>query len=198
MALVTDYDGTIAIDGKMADAAVTSIQRLHTSVHYAILVTGRRLEDLLAILPYVQLFDYVVAENGAVVYEACGTRRETVLATPVLVKFIERLGALGVNPIELGRVVVATWLPHHNAVLQAIQETGLELHVIFNRAAVLVLPTGVNKATGMEYALRKLRPSPHEAVGTGTPRTITRFSTAANSPWPSPMRCPPFASLPPS
>src|SRR5205814_1363017 len=95
------------------------------------------------------------------------TRRESLLANPLPPEFIERLRALGVNPIEVGRVVVATWLPHHNAVLQAIQETGLELHVIFNRAAVLVLPTGVNKATGMEYALRKLGLSPHEAVGIG-------------------------------
>jgi HAD superfamily hydrolase (TIGR01484 family) len=166
LALVTDYDGTIAIDGTMADAAVTSIERLHTSGRHAILVTGRRLEDLLAILPHVQLFDYVVAENGAVVYEP-RTRRETILANPLPPEFIERLRALDVNPIEVGRVVVATWLPHQNAVLQAIQETGLELHVIFNRAAVLVLPTGVNEATGMEYALRKLGLSPHEAVGIG-------------------------------
>ncbi len=166
LALVTDYDGTIAIDGKMADAAVTSIDRLHTSGRHAILVTGRRLEDLLAILPHVQLFDYVVAENGAVVYEP-GTRRETILANPLPPEFIERLRALDVDPIEVGRVVVATWLPHQNAVLQAIQEAGLELRVIFNRAAVMVLPTGVNKATGMEYALRKLGLSPHEAVGVG-------------------------------
>src|SRR6185369_5823382 len=82
-------------------------------------------------------------------------------------EFIQRLRALGVEPIEVGRVVVATWMPHHTAVLQAIQETGLELQVIFNRAAVLVLPTGVNKATGTEYALRKLGLSPHEAVGIG-------------------------------
>ena len=33
----------------------------------AILVTGRRVEDLLAVCPHVDLFDYVVAENGAVV-----------------------------------------------------------------------------------------------------------------------------------
>ena len=165
LALVTDYDGTIAIDGKMADAAVTSIERLRVSGRRAILVTGRRLEDLLAILPHVHLFDYVVAENGAVVYEP-RTRRETLLANPPPPEFIERLKALGV-PLEVGRVVVATWLPHHTAVLQAIQETGLELHVIFNRAAVMVLPTGVNKATGMDYALRKLGLTPHEAVGIG-------------------------------
>ncbi len=165
LALVTDYDGTIASDGKMADAAVTSIGRLRMSGRRAVLVTGRRLEDLLAILPHVHLFDYVVAENGAVVYEP-HTRRETLLANPLPLEFIQRLQALGI-PLEVGRVVVATWMPHHNAVLQAIQETGLELHVIFNRAAVLVLPTGVNKATGMEYALRKLGLSPHEAVGIG-------------------------------
>jgi HAD superfamily hydrolase (TIGR01484 family) len=166
LALVTDYDGTIAIDGKMADAAATSIERLRVSGRRAILVTGRRLEDLLAILPHIHLFDYVVAENGAVVYEP-RTRRETLLANPPPPEFIQRLRELGVEPLEVGRVVVATWLPHHTAVLQAIQETGLELHVIFNRAAVMVLPTGVNKATGMDYALRKLGLTPHEAVGIG-------------------------------
>lgn len=166
LALVTDYDGTIATDGKMVDVAVTSIERLRLSGRRAILVTGRRLEDLLAILPQIHLFDYVVAENGAVVYEP-RSRRETLLAHPPPPEFVERLRALGVDPIEVGRVVVATWLPHQNAVLQAIQETGLELHVIFNRAAVLVLPTGVNKAAGMVYALRKLGLSPHEAVGIG-------------------------------
>lgn len=165
LALVTDYDGTIANDGQMADVAVKSIERLRRSGRRVILVTGRRLEDLLTILPHVHLFDYVVAENGAVVYEP-RTRRETLLAKPPPVEFVERLKALGI-PLEIGRVVVATWLPHHNAVLQAIQETGLELHVIFNRSAVMVLPTGVNKATGMDFALRKLGLSVHEAVGIG-------------------------------
>ncbi|MGH7783633.1 MAG: HAD family hydrolase, partial [Candidatus Binatia bacterium] len=44
---------------------------------------------------------------------------------------------------------------------------GLELQLIFNKAAIMVLPAGVNKASGMEYALRKLGLSPHEAVGIG-------------------------------
>src|SRR5690348_10705822 len=42
LALVTDFDGTIAIDGKMAGAAVTAIERLRMSGRRAILVTGRR------------------------------------------------------------------------------------------------------------------------------------------------------------
>ena len=67
----------------------------------------------------------------------------------------------------MGEVVVATWLPNQVAVLQAIQETGLELHIVFNKNAVMILPAGVNKATGLGYALRKLGLSFHEVVGVG-------------------------------
>ena len=69
--------------------------------------------------------------------------------------------------MEVGRVVVSAWMPHHTTVLKVIQELGLELHVIFNRAAVIVVPAGVNKASGMEFALRKLGLSRHEVVGMG-------------------------------
>ena len=44
---------------------------------------------------------------------------------------------------------------------------GLEVQIIFNKDAVMVLPAGVNKASGMDYALRKLGLSSHEAVGIG-------------------------------
>ena len=103
--------------------------------------------------------------NGAVVYSP-GTREVTLLAKRPPDKFIERLRSLGV-PLEIGRVILATWLPHHTAVVQAIQETGLELLVVFNKRAVMILPTGVNKATGLDYVLRKLGLSFHEAVGLG-------------------------------
>ena len=166
LALATDYDGTIATDGQMSAEAVAAIARLRKSGRRAILVTGRRLDELLAVCPQIDLFDYVVAENGALVY-APRTRAETLLGKPPPAEFIERLRSLGVDRIEVGRVIVSTWLPNHIAVLQAIQETGLELHVIFNRAAVMVLPAGVNKVTGLDYALRKLGLSFHEAVGIG-------------------------------
>jgi hydroxymethylpyrimidine pyrophosphatase-like HAD family hydrolase len=132
----------------------------------AILLTGRHVDDLLAVCPRVRLFDYVVAENGAVVYEP-RTREQTLLGKPPPAEFVQRLKELTDNSIDTGQVVVSTWLPHHTAVLQAIQEMGLELQLIFNREAVMVLPAGVNKASGMEYALRKLGFSPHEAVGIG-------------------------------
>lgn len=166
LALATDYDGVIARDGRASEAAISAIQRLRLSGRRAILITGRRLEDLLQSCDQLSLFDYIVAENGATVYDP-RTRQETLLAEPPPLEFIERLKELGVDPLEVGRVIVATWLPHHISVLRAIQEMGLELHLVFNRNAVMVLPAGINKSTGMDYALRKLGLSPHEVFGVG-------------------------------
>ncbi|HSF25109.1 MAG TPA: HAD-IIB family hydrolase [Blastocatellia bacterium] len=166
LVLVTDYDGTIATGGKADESALSAIERLRMSGRRAILLTGRRVDDLLAVCPRVRLFDYVVAENGAVLYEP-RTREQTLLGKPPPAEFVQRLGELTNDSIDTGQVVVSTLLPHHAAVLQAIQEMGLELQLIFNREAVMVLPPGVNKASGMEYALRKLGFSPHEAVGIG-------------------------------
>ena len=166
LALVTDYDGTLAIDGSISQDAVAALERLRLSGRKAILVTGRMLDDLRAACPYLHLFDYVVAENGGVVY-APSTRETTLLGSPPPHAFVDRLRSLGVEPLEVGQVILATWMPHHATVLQAVQEMGLELMIGFNRAAVMVLPVGVNKSTGVEYALRKLGLSFHEAVGIG-------------------------------
>ena len=166
LALVTDYDGTVAVDGQMPPSLVSALQRLRASGRRAIVVTGRRLDDLQAVCAHLHLFDYVVAENGAVVY-APQTRQITPLGKPPPPAFMDRLRSLGVKPIETGHVLVATLLPHHTTVLQVIQEMGLELLIVFNRAAVMVLPAGINKSTGLDYALRKLGLSFHEAVGIG-------------------------------
>ena len=160
LALATDYDGTLATDGQLSEEAIAALKRLRASGRRVILVTGRRLVELLEILPQIDVFDCVVAENGAVLYIP-QTREETVLCRPLPIAFIERLRSLGVEPIEVGRVVVATWIPHQNAVLRAIQESGFELLIVFNKNAVMVLPTGVNKATGLSVALRRLGLSFH-------------------------------------
>src|SRR5262249_42054858 len=82
-------------------------------------------------------------------------------------EFVRLLKERGVGPVSVGRVIVATWEPHETAVLQAIRDLGLELQVIFNKGAVMVLPAGVNKATGLRAALGELEFSPHNVVGVG-------------------------------
>jgi hypothetical protein len=62
---------------------------------------------------------------------------------------------------------VATWHPFESTVLNVIREQGLELQVIFNKNAVMILPSGVNKASGLRAALNELGLSAHNAVGVG-------------------------------
>src|SRR5207253_738882 len=79
LALATDYDGTLAHDGRVDDAAVKALERLRESGRRLLLVTGRELEELLAICPRIELFDRIVAENGALLYRPKG-REEKALA----------------------------------------------------------------------------------------------------------------------
>jgi hydroxymethylpyrimidine pyrophosphatase-like HAD family hydrolase len=107
-----------------------------------------------------------VAENGAVLYDprADETRE---LGEPPPQAFIEALEEKGLEPLSAGHVIVATEEPHHTTVVDTIRELGLELQVIFNKGAVMVLPSGMNKATGLLAALDELGLSPHNVVGIG-------------------------------
>lgn len=164
--LATDYDGTLATDGRLLDETRDALERLRASARKIVMVTGRQLDDLLRVCPDLGPFEIVVAENGGVLYWPA-TKEKRVLAEAPPSQFVERLRELGVPDPAVGDVIVATWHPHETRVLQAIRELGLELQVIFNKGAVMVLPPGVNKASGLSAALDALGLSPHEAVGVG-------------------------------
>jgi HAD superfamily hydrolase (TIGR01484 family) len=166
LALATDYDGTLATHGSVDETTRVALVRLKESGRRLILVTGRELDELLAVFPHTELFDRVVAENGALLYRPA-EREEKVLGERPTEAFVEALRARGVGPLSVGRVIVATWEPHQAVVLEVIKELGLELQVIFNKGAVMVLPSGVNKATGLAAALEELGLSPHNVVGVG-------------------------------
>ena len=165
-ALAADYDGTLAIDGRLSQQTVTALERLLASGRKLIMVTGRELDDLQSVCPYLHLFHRVVAENGAWLHRP-ETRDDKRLAAPPSEEFVRELERRGVRPLSVGRGIVATWEPHEKTVLEAIRDLGLELQVIFNKGAVMVLPAGVNKATGLTAALRELALSPHNVVGIG-------------------------------
>ncbi len=175
-ALACDYDGTIAWHGQVQPETITALERVGASGRRLLLVTGRRLDDLRKVFPQLDLFDRVVAENGALVYRP-SDRTERTLGVPPPESFLQALRDRGVSPLGVGRVIVATWQPHETAVLDAIREQGLELQVIFNKGAVMVLPSGVNKAAGLEVALAELGLSRHNAVGVGDAENDHAFLT---------------------
>lgn len=166
LAVASDYDGTLATDGEVSEPVLAALRRLRSSGRRLVLVTGRQLEHLLASFPHVSLFDRVVAENGALLYTPA-TGEERTLGPVPPGQLVEALTARGVTPLSVGRVIVASSDPHEPAVLEVIDELGLDHRVIRNKGAIMVLPAGVDKAAGLAEALRSLGLSPGDAVGVG-------------------------------
>jgi hydroxymethylpyrimidine pyrophosphatase-like HAD family hydrolase len=164
-ALAVDYDGTIAHDGVVPPHVVDGLRRLRETGRRLLLVTGRELPELLSVFPQIAVFDRVVAENGALLYRPeSGEKEELGDAPPA--GMIAQLQARGV-PLSIGQSIVATVEPHETAVLEVIRDLGLERQVIFNKGAVMILPAGVNKASGLAVALKELALSPRNVVACG-------------------------------
>lgn len=164
--LATDYDGTSATHGKPDAVALDALRRFREADGRAILVTGRELRDFASMGVELHPFDAVVAENGGVLFIPSSGEMKLLGAAPKP-EFIEELHRRGVAPISVGACVVATWEPHEITVMQVIKDAHLELQVIFNKGAVMILPSGVNKASGLAAALEFMKISAAEAVGIG-------------------------------
>ncbi|WP_035986232.1 HAD family hydrolase [Leptolyngbya sp. KIOST-1] len=164
--LATDYDGTLATEGAVDSATLTALERYRHRGGRLLLVTGRQLDELLEVFPHGHLFAGIVAENGGVFYQpAQGITRR--LAEPLPPVLIDTLKARGVGPISQGQIVVATWEPHGETVEHTVRELALAATVIRNKKAVMVLPQGVNKASGLAVALADLGVEPAQVVGVG-------------------------------
>jgi len=165
IALATDYDGTLATDGQVRSSTTAALERVKASGRKLILVTGRQLPDLKNVFGGLDVFHRVVVENGALLYDP-QTCEETLLCEPPPQRLIDLLRKRKV-PFDSGRAIIATWVPHEKGMVEAIRELGLDLKVIFNKHSVMVLPTGVDKASGLSSALQALHISPEHVVAIG-------------------------------
>jgi HAD superfamily hydrolase (TIGR01484 family) len=166
LVLACDYDGTLARDGRVDEPTIAALRRLRESGRLLVLVTGRQLDEVLHLFPPIDLFDRVVAENGAVLYRPAN-REERLLAEGPPEKLVTALRARAISPLAVGRAIVASFKPHETTILEVIRDLGLEMQVIFNKGSVMVLPSGTNKASGLSAALGELGLSPHNCVGVG-------------------------------
>jgi hypothetical protein len=166
LALATDYDETLATDSIVPDATFAALKRLKEIGLKLLLVTGREVADIQRLFPKSDIFDKIVAENGAFLYTP-STRQERSLAPAPSPELVQRLRAQGVKPLFVGRSVISTHEPHEIVVLETIKELGLELEIVFNKGSVMVLPSGINKATGLAAALEELGLTAENIVGIG-------------------------------
>ncbi len=177
VALATDYDGTLAQHGRVDSQTCKALEEVRASGRKLIMVTGRDLADLKRVFERFDLFDLIVAENGALLFDP--TKKEEIpLAPPPPAPLVDRLRELGVSPLSVGRTIIATWEPNESVVLEAIRDLAVEQHIIFNKGAVMVLPSGINKASGLKEALKRLGLSPHNVAGIGDAENDQAFLSA--------------------
>src|SRR5436305_9340227 len=100
LGLACDYDGTIAHHGIVGHETIAALERVRASGRKVLLVTGRQLDDLMAVFPRVDLFDRVVAENGALLYRPA-TKEQRVLGEAPPDALVERLRQAGVTPLSI-------------------------------------------------------------------------------------------------
>jgi hydroxymethylpyrimidine pyrophosphatase-like HAD family hydrolase len=163
--LATDFDGTIAHDGRVEEATVADLRRAREAGIRLVMVTGRELQDLFNTFADTGIFDLIVAENGAVIYDPL-TKKVEPLTTgppPAMIEILEKQSV----PLSVGHAIVATVEPYEHQVLAAIRDLGLAWHVIFNKGSVMALPSDVTKATGLAPALAALGATAAETVGVG-------------------------------
>ena len=164
-AVAVDYDGTIACEGSVPEQTVKALLAVRESGRKTIMVTGRILDDLLAVFNRLDAFDLVVAENGGLLFDPATHEREVLGEAPprALVADLKRRDV----PFDTGNAIIATVEPHDLALLQAIRDSGGGWQVIYNKGSVMALPAAVNKASGLQAALERLGISEHNTVGIG-------------------------------
>src|SRR5262249_5394339 len=164
--LACDYDGTIADGGQCTPEIRQALARVRESGRKVLLVTGRMLPDLRNVCPEVdQIFDAIVAENGALLYFP-ETREARALGSSPEPPLVQEPGRRR-GPFELGLSILAAAEGYADPALAAIRDTGVERTLVFNKGALMLLPGGVTKGTGLDAALTTLALSPHNMVGIG-------------------------------
>jgi hydroxymethylpyrimidine pyrophosphatase-like HAD family hydrolase len=164
-ALATDYDGTIADEGVVDEETVAALRRARAAGLQLILVTGRELVSLFNTFERSDVFDWIVAENGAVLYHPSSglTKPLCSPAPPQLIRALEQAQV----PISVGHTIVASVIPFDRTLLAAIRDLGLPWHIIFNKESVMALPSEVTKATGLTEVWQAQRLAPERTIGIG-------------------------------
>ena len=162
--LAVDYDGTIAEKDKPDPAVMGALQEARAQGIVVILVTGRILSDLKRVAGNLNLFDAIVAENGAVLSFPKGGVRALGRPTPPVL--LEELCRRKVEFLT-GECILEAAASSAPQILGAVQELELPLALAFNRSRVMLLPQGISKASGLREALNTLRLSLHNCIAIG-------------------------------
>ncbi|MCC6904995.1 MAG: HAD hydrolase family protein [Anaerolineae bacterium] len=162
--LAFDFDGTLAEHDAVPPNLQEMLQQLNLAGCTLFLVTGRRYEAA-PLGALRQAFAGIVWENGAVfsrtntgeVYMPFG------YVPPDLISALEDAGV----PLEYGLAIVSTWAEHEGKVLEVLRRRGGGASFERNKGAVMLLPPGATKGTGLEKLLEMCGYSPRNVITFG-------------------------------
>jgi phosphoglycolate phosphatase (TIGR01487 family) len=175
-AFAVDFDGTITEDGGVVNLeAVFALRWLEKLGYHVIIVSGRTPLEAYALAIYLGLTRVVVGENGGVVavlptkMAILGDKAKCVEAYDFLCNNIPTISLKQAFPrftdvllernfeLEVGR--------------RLLEESGLPVEIIDSKYAYHINLAGINKATGLDLALRYLSISPENVVAIGDSET---------------------------
>lgn len=163
--LALDLDGTLAQNDQVAPETWAALSEAKAAGIALLLVTGRRLEALEGIGPFEDFFEAIVAENGGLIF----LPKSKIILHPfgtLPSQLLTDLAQLSI-PLEVGKVIAATWVPHDKKVADLLVTQQYSATLEYNKGAVMILPPGATKGTGLLVALRELGYSNHNVIACG-------------------------------
>jgi phosphoglycolate phosphatase (TIGR01487 family) len=164
-ALACDFDGTLASEDRIGEAARSALRQAQEAGIRLILVTGRTFFELTRVCDCLDRFDAVVAENGGVLYfpEHAMIRDQ---GPPPSTRLLAELNRRGIY-YQAGRVIVATARTDEPRVREALEAARVSRELVYNRAALMLLPAGISKGQAVERVLRSLGLSFQDVLAIG-------------------------------
>ncbi len=169
--LASDYDMTLADGNRLDPATVEALKKARAAGIRLVLVTGRT-------LPYIcgadgltrdeaSLFDRIVSENGAILYDPA-TNRAKVLGSPPAVELIRQVRELvGEDNAVVGWGSLHVPLEHAPVIADMAKRLGLHLHWIPGDNHAVFVNIGIDKASGLRAAMRELHIPMRSVVAVG-------------------------------
>lgn len=174
--VAADIDGTLTSSGELSVDALRAIRRARDGGVCVVFVTGRIAAELHTEFPGIaEHADALVLENGAV---AVVDGQDILLAAPVESALDAELTRRHI-PFRRGAALIATDGHHVAGVVEAIGVLGLDCQIIRNREALMVLPAGVTKGSGLRSLLSRINRSPHNTIAIGDAENDLSMMAAA-------------------
>lgn len=159
-----DFDGTLAVNGDVPPEVETALEQCRDDGHILFLVTGRRYETV-TLGHLGSLFAGIVWENGAVLTHAASG--ETYLPFGQLDSRLLSAIEDADIPFDRGLAIAATWTPHDQTLWRILSSHGGSTSIEYNKGAVMVLPPGATKGSGLERLLTLCGLSPRNLAAFG-------------------------------